>query len=326
MARPGGVLLPVLFGLSIATGSALAETLDQGQATAALKRIAEAARQLTYKGTFVFQHGEQVDTSRIYHLAEGNSEYEKLEMLDGPRREFIRKDNEIQCYYPEAKRVTREIRVSRRVFPALLPEHVASIIEQYEILRVDSERIAGYDSQALELEPKDSMRYGHKFWTDTRTGLLLRARMEDERHNLVEEVRFTQLDIGPFDRSLLKPTYKPGSDWRVDPAPQQAAESKPEVTEWTVVAPPGFRKLIETRRLKQGNMMTVHMVFSDGLSSVSVFIEPSAARSRFNPGPTRQGTINIYTRTVNEQVVTVLGEAPAPAVQQMADSVSYRGK
>jgi sigma-E factor negative regulatory protein RseB len=68
------------------------------------------------------------------------------------------------------------------------------------------------------------------------------------------------------------------------------------------------------------------MVFSDGLASISVFIEPSASRNRVNPVASRQGAINIYTRTLDDQVVTVLGEAPAPAVQQIGESVAVRGK
>ena len=86
-------------------------------------------------------------------------------------------------------------------FPALLPEQLSSLTEYYEIRKGEPERIAGFDSQALVLEPKDGMRYGHKFWAESATGLLLKARMVNERHNVVEQFSFTQLIIGSGSHS-----------------------------------------------------------------------------------------------------------------------------
>lgn len=327
MARPGGVLLPALLGLGITMGSALADTLDQEQATAMLKRIADAARQLSFKGTYVYQHGDQSETCQVFHLADGTNEFEKLQFLDGPRREVIRINSEVQYFYPEAKIIRIENR-PRRTFPAVvLSEQIASITKQYNIRKGESERIAGHDSVSLELEPKDGMRYGHKFWTEANSGLLLKARMVDERRNLVEQISFTHLEIGPVDRALLKPSFKANSEWRWDRfGPPPSASSTPE---WVVkLVPSGFRKVLETQthRTKQGNTVTVtHMIFSDGLASVSVFIEPTGDRE-INEGLTRQGAFNIYRRTVENQLVTVLGEAPASAVRQIGESVSQNAR
>jgi sigma-E factor negative regulatory protein RseB len=145
MARPA-VLLPALVGLGLSMGAALADPLEQDQALVMLQRVADAARDLNYAGTFVYQHGDQAETSRIIHLVEGDNEIEKLETLDGPRREIIRNNDEVLCYYPEARIVRSEKRVSRRTFPALLPEQLTSITENYQIRRGATERIAGYDS------------------------------------------------------------------------------------------------------------------------------------------------------------------------------------
>jgi len=326
MARPA-LLLPVLFGLGFSIGTALAGPLEQDQAVAMLQRIADAARNLNFVGTFVYQHGDQVETSRIVHVFDNSGEYEKLETLDGPRREIIRTNDEVLCYYPEAKVVRSEKRVSRRTFPAILPDQISSITEHYQIRKGDTERIAGFDSQALILEPRDGLRYGHKFWTENATGLLLRARMVDERHNVVEQFSFTHLLIGTgVNRDMVKPSFNVRyPEWRLD----RFANNMDGNVEsgWSAKSfPPGFRKIMEMRRSKQGNSVPVtHLVYSDGLAAVSVFIEPAASRSRINEGLTRQGAINIYTRTINDQVVTVLGEAPASTVMQIGDSISFRG-
>ncbi len=319
--------LPALFALGLSGGVA-ADPLQQSEALVLLQKIADAARKLNYAGTFVYQHGDQFETSRIVHFVDSGNEYEKLETLDGPRREVIRNNDEVLCYYPDAKIVRSDKRVARRAFPALLPEQLSSLTEFYEIRKGESERIGGFDSQALVLEPKDAMRYGHKFWADAASGLLLKARVLSERHHVVEQFSFTQVVIGAgVTREMVQPSFiMRFPEWRLD---RFATNTISEVESgWTVKnSPPGFRKILEMRRTKQGNAVLVtHMVYSDGLAAVSVFIEPAATRSRINEGLSQQGAINIYTRTVNDQMVTVLGEVPANTVMQIANSVSPRSR
>ncbi len=320
--------LPALFALGLSGGVVAADPMQQSEALALLQKIADAARELNYAGTFVYQHGDRVETSRIAHFVDGGNEYEKLETLDGPRREVIRNNDEVLCYYPDAKIVRSDKRVARRTFPALLPEQLSSLTEYYEIRMGESERISGFDAQALILEPRDGMRYGHKFWADISSGLLLKARMMSERHNVVEQFSFTQVVIGAgVTREMVQPSFNIRlPEWRLD---RFANNTISEVESgWTVKNfPAGFRKILEMRRSKQGNSVLVtHMVYSDGLAAVSIFIEPAATRNRINEGLSQRGAINIYTRTINNQVVTVLGEAPATTVMQIANSVSPRGK
>ncbi|HVY05109.1 MAG TPA: MucB/RseB C-terminal domain-containing protein [Burkholderiales bacterium] len=321
-----GVWLPALLALGLSGEVAAADTIQQADALALLQKIANAARELNYAGTFVYQHGDQVETSRIVHFVDGGNELEKLETLDGPRREVIRNNEEILCYYPDAKIVRSDKRVARRTFPALLPDQLSSLTEYYEIRKGEPERIGGLDSQSLVLEPKDGMRYGHKFWADSASGLLLKARMLSERHNVVEQFSFTQVVIGSgVTKEMAQPSFNVRSpEWRLDRfANNTISESD---SGWTVRNfPAGFHKILEMRRSKQGNSVLVtHMVYSDGLAAVSVFIEPAASRSRVNEGLSQQGAINIFTRTIDDQVVTVLGEAPATTVMQIANSITPR--
>lgn len=314
--------------LSFAAGSATAAPLDQEEALKILEHIARAARELSYKGTFVYQHGDHVETSRIVHFVDDSGEYEKLETLDGPRREIIRNNDEVLCYYPEAKVVRSEKRVARRTFPALLPEQLSALTDYYEIRKAETERIAGHDAQALVLLPKDGMRYGHKLWADAESGLLLKARMVNERHHAVEQFTFTQVTIGAgVTRDMVKPSFVVRyPEWRLD---QFANNTLSNVDSGWVVTqfPAGFRKIMEMRRSKQGSSVPIiHLVYSDGMAAVSVFIESAAGHAGIQQGLSHQGAINIYIRTLDNQVITVLGEAPAATVMQIANSVAFRGK
>src|SRR3954469_10382907 len=74
---------------------------DKREAQAWLKKIQSAAQKLSYSGTFVYQQANQMRTSRITHVLDGKNEIEKLEILDGKPREYIRNNEEIICYVPE---------------------------------------------------------------------------------------------------------------------------------------------------------------------------------------------------------------------------------
>jgi sigma-E factor negative regulatory protein RseB len=324
MAGKLAVAVIALAGLSAVQAGA--EPLTQDDALKILERISTAARTLNYEGTFVYQHGGRVETSRIVHFVDTDGEHEKLETLDGPRREIIRNNDEVLCYYPDAKIVRSQKRIAKRSFPALVPEQLNSIASFYTVRNVRMERVAGFDSQVVILEPKDAMRYGHKLWAEKTTGLLLKARTVDESGRVVEQFAFTQLIIGPsVTREMISPSYEATfPEWRLDRFAQSML-SEVE-TRWTVHDyPPGFRKIMDMRRTKQGGRVVTHMVYSDGMAAVSIFIESMPGRS-VNEGLTRQGAINIYRRTVGDNLVTVLGEAPANTIMQFGNSVAFEGR
>ncbi|PWT75009.1 MAG: hypothetical protein C5B46_03225 [Proteobacteria bacterium] len=327
MRRVTVALPPTVLLVSLWAGWAAAGTLEQNEALAWLQKIANAARQLNYSGTFVYQHGDQSETSRITHYVDRTGEYEKLVTLDGPRREIVRNNDEILSFDADHKVVRRERRAPRKMFPALLPEQLSSLTDYYQLRKAEQERIAGFDCQALVLEPRDQFRYGHKLWADTATGLLLKARMLDEHSHVVEQFVFTQLTIGDaVTKDAVAPSVKAGTPgWRWDAV---EADAGPAETGWSVgVQPAGFRKIMEMKRSRTGSQARVaHLVYSDGLAAVSVFIEPLSTARTYQEGLAHQGAVNIYTRRLSDQLVTVLGEAPAATVMQMANSVGPKSQ
>ena len=204
----------VLSQLWVCMAAAATDVPDRAEALAWLQTIANAAAQLNYCGTFVYQHGDdQAETCRILHLVDHGAEYEKLETLDGPKREIIRTPTEILTYLADTQLVKREKRTTRKLFPAILPEQLSGVAEHYQLRKGRAERIAGYDAHAVILEPRDEYRYGHKFWVEDSTGLLLKARMLDEKNHAVEQFQFTQLDINcPLTRDSVKPSFTVPSD------------------------------------------------------------------------------------------------------------------
>jgi len=310
-----------------------------------------AAHQTDYSGTFVYQYGAHVETSRITHIADRDGEHGRLESLDGPRREVIRNNDQVWCYLGDGK-VKVEQRVGGREFPALLPDQIALLSENYLIKPGEEGRQAGFHAHAVVFKPKDKLRYTHKMWADSVSGLLLKSEVLDERGEVVEQYAFTQLTIGgDIDRKwitanqpaaslrgpdtkdprhLHKPHYTHGGTHDSD---VQLAHSLPKTTEpnfvsgWRVDAiPAGFKKIAEMRcQLRGRDAPVIQLVFSDGLAGISIFIERSDNDEDDHAGLTSQGVIQIYSKLVDGHLVTVVGEVPPRTVMQVADSVRNGG-
>jgi sigma-E factor negative regulatory protein RseB len=311
----------------VALGAAMAFAADASaeDATRWLERAAQAAKTLNYAGTIVYQHNGHVETSRLVHMFEGGQEQEKLVSLDGPPREVIRSSAEVRCYFPDAKVIRIEPKTFRNVFPSLSAEQLRSLTQHYDARNVVSERIAGHWTQVMIFEPKDGLRYGHKFWADANTGLLLKARLVDDRGEVVEQFAFTDVAINEkFDRDMVKPSWAAAPpEWQVKQG--SFGETLPKETGWSASrVPGGFQKIMEGYRTFRGKRDPVaHLVYSDGLVAISVFIEPLTAPS-VQTGLAQQSGLNVYTTKQDDHLVTVFGEVPPAAVRQIAQSVAKR--
>lgn len=302
--------------------------MSQPDALALLKKIEAAARELNYSGIFVYQYGNQVETSKITHYSDATGEHEKLEALNGPARETIRNNDEVICYLPESNSVKVEKRNTRKFFPALLPKDISKLSANYTIKLGEVERIAGYDCQSLILEPKDNLRYAHKFWADNASGLLLKATLLNVNGEVIDQFAFTQITIGgQIDKTQFKakPAWKTLT-WKTDDS--TIVDGSAHDTGWGINEPlPGFNKIVELKRQMPGKKLPVsHLVYSDGLSTVSVFIEPLAGMPHPMQGLASQGVLNVYARSLADFQITVIGEVPVATVKKIANSLSIKQK
>ncbi|NMG44209.1 siderophore-interacting protein [Aromatoleum toluvorans] len=298
---------------------AFAESL--GDPLSWLGRVATAGQRLNYSGTFIYQSGKNFETSRIVHMSDANGEHERLEVLDGSPREVIRSNSEVRCVLPDQKTVIVDRPGTRRAFPSRLPVAFGGLAENYRIRKGNVGRVAGLDAQQIILEPKDDLRFGYQLWAELQSGLLLKARTIDERGEIVEQFTFSDVKIGgEIGSDAFRPRNVKHSDWRIVQA--NGVEVRKEESGWVLNAPlNGFALMSVMRRpLGRDRGEALHMVYSDGLASISVFIEPNDG-SRAELGPFASGAINIYKRVVGQHLVTALGEVPLRAVQRLGDAV-----
>lgn len=309
-------------------GAALPAAANPGNDPLAwLQRAADSARTTTFAGTVVHMTPERTSTSRITHVFLSGSEHEKIESLDGPRREIVRHNEELQCFYPDAKTVRLDRRVTARFFPAVVTGPVPAIAESYVVKLGDVERVLGQDCRWIHLDPRDALRYAQRLCAELGTGLVMRAKTLGKRGQVIEQFTFTDLRLGAqVSRGEVKSTfYSQSKDWRTDTQPRD--EVKEVDTGWTVAAiPPGFRKVKEmSRRLPGRDKPVSQIVYSDGVATFSVFVEPLANGARpAESTTTEEGDLSVFVGPVGEGQVTVLGEVPPATAQQVGRSVGRR--
>jgi sigma-E factor negative regulatory protein RseB len=295
-----------------------------------LEVAAFAGHQTDYSGVFIYHYDNRVETSNIIHVSEANGEYEKLESLDGPKREIIHHDGQVWIYNNH-KMVKVGSRQGRNRFPSLLPEQLAALSANYQAKLLGVERVAGYNTQVILFQPKDNLRYTHKIWVHTDTGLLLKAAVLDDKNKVAELYAFTQLQIGgKIDRAWVRECELV---WLHDNELTSSAETAKVITPtnsgWVAdMLPSGFKKTMEIQRpMHHGKHAPVtQIVFSDGLSAISIFIEPNDGDEDDVDGLSSRGAVNLYHKVLDKNLVTVVGEVPPHTVMQVLDSVRYNGK
>jgi sigma-E factor negative regulatory protein RseB len=338
--RPPHAALPLtLFLLLIGadagarSATAPAPAHAAGAPLAMLQKIQHSARTRNYTGTFIYEQGGAIRTSRITHVWDGRNELEKLELLDGSPREFIRRNEQVVSYDPAARTRHVEQRVSSDLFPAVLASSGADLSGSYTVKLEGASRVAGHDAQGLALLPRDPWRYGYRLWADKRTGLLLRMQTLGAHGETIEQIAFTELAMNGVTARMAAPSYPDAVNWRADGATQEAAAAAGWQAAWL---PPGFRKIREVKRLvidsatpisgekspRPSEREVSQIVYSDGLAGISVFIEPKGQHR--SEGSVSRGAVNIVGKRYGDFWLTIVGEVPAAAVRKIAESIQYK--
>lgn len=299
----------------------------EGDPAQLLARMTQAAHTLNYEGTFVYAHGGHMQSVRIVHGVDEKGEYERLVTLSGKSREVIRNNDEVTCIRPDDKSVLVERADQRRTTSLIPAPRVEKISGHYQLRVQGHERIAGREADHVVVLPKDHYRYGHGYWIDQATGLLLRADLISDKGRLVEQVMFTSLTLlDSVPRKSLAPEGSAQGTLAQATMPPQPAAAVAEQGRWQATTlPVGFSlELVRHHPMPGKTAWVEHHVYSDGLASVSVFIEADSHDGRGFVGHSLMGATHAYARLSDDTRITVVGEVPAITVEHIASGMRPR--
>jgi sigma-E factor negative regulatory protein RseB len=320
---------PFFVGLVVCSLSLFSGTLfaAQDDVWLMLQKAAQAARELSYKGVFVYQSANVSTSVQLTHMNYGQGEYARMLVLDGAPREVLSQGFDVVIFNPKNEKVVIEKKRGQNMFPALLPSNMDALKASYQAQSASSERVGGRDAYVVNLSPKDQMRYGYKFCVDKEFGLLLKVTTLGERGEALEQIGFSQLTLMEGQNmDWFKPKIDPSKSYVMDqegPAKANSAEMDWDVTK----LPAGYRKIDQVKQSVHGKTVPVtQMIFSDGLASISIFIEPLTKGVRPKVGHTGVGATNIFASVIEGHQVVVIGEVPEAAVTQFSNVVSFKNK
>ena len=305
--------------------AAPAEVLAQNAAEDLLQAMHDATRRLNYDGIFVYQRGGHLDTMRIVHKYDQGTEVERLISLSGPAREVIRDGTLVTCLFADDQEAMVEKNPPRDLIGIGFSAPVEQLIGHYGFSMRGKDRVAGRHAVVVSIDPVGVDRYGYRLWVDAQSKLLLKSMILGPGGRTLEQVQFTQiaiLDEVP-DEHLRAEIAGTEFAWRTD-NDDGAGEREAVESSWSVQwLPNGFElKDSNIQSMATSAMPVSHLVYSDGLAMVSVFVEELMEGAEQLQGSSSRGAVNAFSRVANDHQITVVGEVPLPTVKQIAHSVA----
>ena len=311
------LLLFCALGVKADTGTSIPEMLLQMQA---------ALQNLNYHGTLVYLHDGQVQSMRIVHQADETGEQERLLNLNGPGREVLRNNDVVTCYIPDQKIVmVGKRQLAGHMLSKIADNDFQALQGIYEFKLSEAGRVAGRNSQRIDIIPKDDFRYGYRLWLDSKTALLLGSDLVGKNGKVLERTMFADISVvDHIPPAMLSPvTDDKGFNWYRENGTPQAPNSID--SDWQVgELPVGFSVSGHYRHpLPETTEPAEHWVITDGLASVSIYIEviPDADKDAFE-GASRMGVMSVFGVVASGHQITVIGDVPAATVEMIAAAVS----
>jgi sigma-E factor negative regulatory protein RseB len=336
------------FALMMAAVAAAAEGDDPRQW---LERMNQALVSRNYDGTFAFWQNGKVEMLRIIHRVKEGHVSERMVAL-GSGREIIRDGGELARYLPDQKVVIVEKRSEQDPLLGNFPTFDKASTQFYDIKELKRTRIYQRTARLISVTPKDEFRYGYRLWIDEGTAMPLRTELCDARGRVIEQLVLAEnKDFRINAKDIPDTAFQPemstqGFAWRrSEPDIGRVLASNSRSDRWNATRlPPGFRNVMQAAQSMPGTTGRVeHFVFSDGLASVSVFVETqvisrtAAADSGSGATPgvtaapasstevTQFGSTSAFSTVVEGRKITAVGEVPPETVRAIANSLQSVG-
>ena len=315
--RFSATLLLTIGGLLSLASTAHAQ--DDGP-SAWLNRMVVAVQTTEYEGTVIRMRDGAYEALKVVHSVADGVVRERVIVQEGNGLEIIRNGNEVHCILPDQKSVVIQEWNDQSTLFSTLPTSDVRFGSEYDLSIVREERVAGRKAALVAIRPHDNFRFGHRIWLDVETGFPLQTQLYSADGTILEEVKFADISLGKeILESALVPSYSI-DDYRWFTEPGRAVTQSVESDWQNNALPAGFRLVsARTEELPGSDAPVMHLLYSDGLAQVSVFL---ATQSGNKPAQRSSvGASNSYSVDIGDKRITAVGEVPAMTVEQIASSM-----
>ena len=295
-----------------------------------LLRLQQASRVPSFIGTFVVTSANgAMSSARIWHVCEGDVQVERVEALSGVPRTIFRRNQSVVTFFPQARVAVTDQRDAGGAFPNLLTSSSsASMADHYAAKELGQSRVAGFDADVVYFKPRDDLRYGYRIWSEHNTGLVIKTQTLDSKGRVLEQSAFSELQLNtPVQAVKLTRMMERTEGYKVQ---------KPRRTPTTAAAEgwalsgevPGFASQSCYRHGADTSASVVQWIFSDGLATVSLFLEPYDARRHPGEGVVAMGATHTLTQRLPDASgpwwVTAVGEVPPTTLKALVSRLQRK--
>lgn len=298
----------------------------QGQAAVEqwLARLQSAPQRHSYAGDVVVSVRGRVSTSRIEHARDAHGRaMDRIETLNGQPRITYRQADEVLTLWPRSRQAVREKRDPMLSFPNLLQGAAGRLTHFYAIVPDGEDWVAGHAVDQMDLQPLDAWRYSYKIWTEKKSGLPVKVQILDAQGRVLEQSMFAELTFDPaLDAAAMLRQRNDLKDYKVKTSSLQ--RTTPAQEGWHMAQPvPGFEPVSCYRRLldQSEGQAAMQWIFSDGLASVSLFLQPFDSERHQREVQLSQGATHVLTRRMQDWWLTAVGEVPMQTLQAFAEGL-----
>lgn len=254
-----------------------------------------------------------MSSARIWHVSQGEQQVELVEALTGEPRSVYRHNNEVLTFLPQSKLALREQRQSSAHLVEFLRAASSGIADIYSARALVPDRVAGLAAEVVQLVPHDRLRYGYRVWTEQKSGLVLKLQMLDADGRVLEQAAFSEVQLdAPLKMSKLLRMMSQTEGYRVETATLPRIATGAE--QWALKKNlPGFKLVSRLQRAPlEANQarQAMQWTFSDGLATVSLFVEPFDPKRHGPEASLSMGATQTLTRRLGNDWVTAMGEVP----------------
>ncbi len=296
-----------------------------------LLRMHESAmKKRSYIGTLVQSSPQFMSSARIWHACDGAQQMERIDNLTGAPRSTFRHNDKLVTFMPESRVVRVEKRESLGGFPEVLKPGSGNIPEFYAVKVLGPERVAGLDAEVVQLQPKDALRFGYRIWTDKKSNIVLKLQTLDGNGAVLEQSAFSELQLdAPVKMDKLVQMMGATEGYKVDQPVLTKTTASAEG--WALkTAVPGFKALSCFKRnaspgsANAAGDQTMQWIFSDGLATVSLFVEDFDKTRHTQEGVMVQGATHSLFKRMNEFWLTAVGEVPPQTLKAFAQGLERK--
>ncbi len=295
-----------------------------------LVRLQQATRIPSYVGTFVVSSSSgAMASARIWHVCDGDLLMERVEALTGVPRSIYRRNESVVTFLPESRTVKTEQREAAGVFPNLLaPGSGFSTADFYAARNVGQDRVAGFDADIVQFDPRDELRFGYRIWSEKRTGMVVKTQTLDRSGRVLEQSAFSELQLNaPVEVGKLQRMMAGTEGYQVEKV--ERVRTTPQAEGWALKSDvPGFKTQSCYRRPMAPARSTLQWSFSDGLATVSLFLEPFQPQRHVREGVATLGATHTLSRRLADGAgdwwVTAVGEVPPQTLQAFVERLERR--